>query len=383
MVAAAPSQVGEDVHMAPSVQKQSEVQKPQPPNLPTLEELRKAIPPECFEKDWRKSMFFLVWDYAVIAGLYYALPYIEQYGGWPGLLVWYYVVGMFGFSLFVVGHDCGHGTFSEYTWLNDIIGHVAHAPILAPYWPWQKSHRQHHQYTSHLEKDKGHPWYTQEEYVQEPWVIQQFFKFPLSAFVRWNFVYLTLGLPDGSHYWPYSKLFKTTEDRVKCAVSTSLCIASAYVAFVICDYSFSTYVKYYLAPVLFQGLWLVMVTYLQHQDEEIEVYEDAEWSFVRGQTQTIDRTYGMFIDTLMHHITDGHVAHHLFFTKIPHYHLIEATEGIKKVFKKYPGLYKKQNNFLTLLEFLRLNVRLDYLLGRGTGVLRYHVSKFYNKNKTE
>ncbi|CAD5219030.1 unnamed protein product [Bursaphelenchus okinawaensis] len=378
MVAAAPTQVVEEV----AVPRTLAEPKSKRPNLPTLEELKNAIPPECFEKDWKKSMAFFVWDVAVLATLYSIVPYVEHYGGWTGLLVWYYIMGMFGFSLFVVGHDCGHGTFSEYTWLNDIVGHFAHAPILAPYWPWQKSHRQHHQYTSHIDKDMGHPWYTEEEYMEKHWVFKHFAKFPLSGLIRWTIIYLAVGIPDGSHYWPYSRLFKTTQDRIKCAVSTSACIACASFAFYLCDYSIYSFLKYYFVPVMFFGLWIVMVTYLQHQDEEIEVYEQDEWSFVRGQTQTVDRTYGLYIDTLMHHITDGHVAHHLFFTKIPHYHLMEATEGIKKVLQKYPGLYKHQSNFLTLLEFLRLNVRLDYLLGRGTGILRYRVSKFY-QNKTK
>jgi hypothetical protein len=48
-----------------------------------------------------------------------------------------------------------------------------------------------------------------------------------------------------------------------------------------------------------------MITYLQHQDEEIEVYEDSKWNFVQGQSQTIDRYYGFGMDIALHHISDG------------------------------------------------------------------------------
>ena len=60
--------------------------------------------------------------------------------------------------IFVVGHDCGHGNFSESETLNDIIGHITHGSIMVPYYPWQLSHRRHHMYHNHIDKDYSHPW---------------------------------------------------------------------------------------------------------------------------------------------------------------------------------------------------------------------------------
>uniref|UniRef100_A0A1I8BGB9 FA_desaturase domain-containing protein n=1 Tax=Meloidogyne hapla TaxID=6305 RepID=A0A1I8BGB9_MELHA len=116
---------------------------------------------------------------------------------------------------------------------------------------------------------------------------------------------------------------------------------------------------------------MVIITYLRHQDEEIEVYEEGTWAFMKGQLQTVDRSFGFGIDKALHHITDGHVAHHFFFTRIPHYNLPKATEAVKKVLQKYPGAYKHKSAYDFLIEFLWLNIKLDCLVGKGSGLLKY------------
>lgn len=338
-------------------------------SLPSVDEFRKAIPAECFEKSLIRSIFYLILDFVIIAGLYMVVGIVENYFGIIGLLLWYWVLGMFLFALFTVGHDCGHGTFSSYTWVNDLFGHVAHAPTMVPYWPWQKSHRLHHQYTSHIEKDMSHPWISEELYNSFNWLTKHYVKFPLTGFISWIPLYTIIGIPDGSHYWPWSRLFENNSDRIKCAVSVSACLFCAFIAFYYSNYNLWIFFKYYYVPVMFQGFWLVLITYLQHHDDETEVYEEGTWAFVRGQLQTVDRSFGFGIDKLLHHITDGHVAHHLFFTRIPHYHLPKATEAVKRVLDKYPGTYKYKSSYDFLIEFLWLSIKLDYLVGKGR--LRY------------
>ena len=51
--------------------------------------------------------------------------------------------------------------------------------------------------------------------------------------------------------------------------------------------------------------------------------------------ETIDRKFGFGLDTLQHHITDGHIVHHLFFRKIPHYNLPIATKVSGLSYQRY------------------------------------------------
>jgi len=165
-------------------------------------------------------------------------------------------------------------------------------------------------------------------------------------------------------------LFETSTERLQCAVSTLAVAAAAYGMWLATGENLLEYFNLYLAPLAVFNVWITMVTYLQHHDEDTIVYDEGEWNYVKGAVETIDRKYGFGIDDIHHNITDGHVAHHLFFTGIPHYNLLKATEAVKKVLEP-TGMYKcrKTNNFFA--KVTELNYKLKWLEGDGK-ILRYH-----------
>jgi len=320
--------------------------------------IRKALPDEVFEKSLGKSLLYMAFDYAMCGAAFYLIWTLCHSVHWSTLPSWqkgiasfvyWNISGFFMSCLFVVGHDCGHGTFSNNETLNDIIGHAVHGSILVPYWPWQLSHRRHHMYHNHLHKDYSHPWYTQEKlnwpdehlarYVETNTWIR--FMFPIVGWPTYLF-----GKPDGCHFIPFKahRLWRESVpvESIKCVVSALVVVA--YITAISWCFSFNMadVAYYYIIPLLVFGWWLTTVTYLQHHGPETLVYDDSNWNFVRAAFETIDRTFGFGIDTLHHHITDGHVVHHLFFTKIPHYNLKKATIALKK--------YMSENGIIDLYQ---------------------------------
>jgi omega-3 fatty acid desaturase (delta-15 desaturase) len=247
---------------------------------------------------------------------------------------------------FVIGHDCGHGSFSTDKALNAVVGHVTHAPLLVPFWPWAYSHKQHHRFHNHETKDMSHPWMTAERYQATNPIVR------FLALDHWWGAFL--GFPgyllleqksastDGSHFYPGSRLFDRApkDERLKCAVSTVSCVSFLAATCAVTD-SFTNWSMQYLAPYLCFSWWLFAVTYLQHHDEDTETYAEGEWEYVLGGLQTIDREFGLGIDRATHHITDCHVAHHMF-SDMPHYRLETATEAVRGVLEPR-GLYKRRD----------------------------------------
>jgi fatty acid desaturase len=98
--------------------------------VPTLAEIKSALPKHCFKPSTSLSLYYvardllsvLVLGYAMHAVLTSSLPIAVT----SLLAVAYALVqGTIFWGIFVLGHDCGHGSFSNSSTLNFIVGSYA------------------------------------------------------------------------------------------------------------------------------------------------------------------------------------------------------------------------------------------------------------------
>ncbi|KAG6760091.1 hypothetical protein POTOM_036592 [Populus tomentosa] len=347
-----------------------------------LADIRAAIPKHCWVKNPWRSMSYVVRDVAVVCGLAVAAAYFNNWVVWP--LYWFAQGTMF-WALFVLGHDCGHGSFSNNPKLNSVVGHLLHSSILVPYHGWRISHRTHHQNHGHVENDES--WQPLSEKIYKSLdnvtrTLRFTLPFPMLAYP----VYLWSRSPGkkGSHFHPDSDLFAPNERK---DVITSTACWTAMAALVAC-LSFVMgpvqMLKLYGIPYWIFVMWLDLVTYLHHHghDEKLPWYRGKEWSYLRGGLTTLDRDYGWINN--IHHDIGTHVIHHLF-PQIPHYHLIEATEAAKPVLGKYYREPKKSGPLpFYLLGTLIRSMKQDHYVSDTGDVLYYQTDpKLYGPEKTE
>ncbi|MFV8750796.1 fatty acid desaturase [Nannocystaceae bacterium ST9] len=72
---------------------------------------------------------------------------------WFGLLL-APPVGLLMLRLFVIQHDCGHGSLFAARWANDLLGGLLGVITLAPYAYWRRNHAHHHAHHGNLDRDQ-------------------------------------------------------------------------------------------------------------------------------------------------------------------------------------------------------------------------------------
>jgi hypothetical protein len=117
----------------------------------TLKEIRQAIPSRCFSQSGLRSSSYLAADLLGIAALASVHLFFCPPGALGALASSAYAIaqGTLFWSLFVVGHDCGHGSFARSKRVNNWVGHLTHSLILVPFHPWRISHAKVRPYSSH------------------------------------------------------------------------------------------------------------------------------------------------------------------------------------------------------------------------------------------
>jgi len=233
--------------------------------------------PSLAKSSWQLCTTFLLF----IAILYASYLSLSGPLGWTLLLSM--LAGGFVLRIFIIQHDCGHGSFFESRRLNDLVGFLCSAVTLIPYLYWRKQHALHHASNGALDH-RGHgdmDTITVREYLAlSKW---QRFKY---RFYRNPFVFLLLG-----PIFFILVVNRCVLDRKKTTAKErrNVYITNAFVAimFSLAFYAlgFEPVLKIALPMFFFAaagGIWLF---YIQHQFEHTYWKWDDEWSYVAAAMQ--------------------------------------------------------------------------------------------------
>lgn len=206
--------------------------------FPDINTIRAAIPKHCFEPSVAISMGYLVRDAAMIGALgWAAITYIPTIpDSTIRAIAWVaygFVQGLICTGLWILGHEAGHGAFSQHALLNHVVGFFSHSTLLVPYYSWKFSHHRHHMFTGHMEKDMAFVPRTKPDYVTrtlaafellEDTPIYQLTSLLLHQLFAWQ-IYLVFNISAGrgslqkpastilgkSHFAPNSAVFRRSE----------------------------------------------------------------------------------------------------------------------------------------------------------------------------
>ena len=197
-------------------------------------------------------------------------------GYWFGLLLTIPAGGLL-LRLFVIQHDCGHGSLFRSRKTNDWVGRALSVLTLTPYDSWRKAHAKHHATSGNLEK-RGVgdiDTLTLDEYRAKSRLqrlVYRIYRNPLllfgvgpafTFFVRHRF-------PLGSRAGGWRVWLPT--------MSTNAAILAA-AALIIWNLGFALFIAVHLPIALIAatgGIWLF---YVQHQFEHTNWDRDADWNF--------------------------------------------------------------------------------------------------------
>ena len=145
------------------------------------------------QPDQKRSLWQLGSTFTLLILGWVAMYWTLAAGYWWATLILAIPTAGFLIRLFIIQHDCGHGSFFKSRQANDRVGAVLGILTMTPYLHWRKRHAIHHANSSNLdERFIGDvPTLTVDEYLEkDTWDRFQYriFRFPPTLFILVPFV---------------------------------------------------------------------------------------------------------------------------------------------------------------------------------------------------
>ena len=272
--------------------------------------------------------------------------------------------GGFLVRIFIISHDCGHGSFFASPRLNTFWGVITGTMALTPYNAWRREHAQHHATAGNLDKrGAGDIWtLTVKEYLALPFwgrMKYRLYRNPLIMFGIGPIFLFSIG----HRYGPG----RTPAQRASIRETNLLLILAGLIAWMTIGLKAFFLIQIpILAIASSVGVWLF---YVQHQFEDVYWERDKNWDFralaLEGSSYyRLPKILQWFSGNIgFHHV------HHLS-ARIPNY-LMEKCHKENELFSAVPEitLWKSLNSLKYRLwdEESRQLVGFDHLRILHTG----------------
>jgi omega-6 fatty acid desaturase (delta-12 desaturase) len=290
-------------------------------------DLLAAIPADCFEPRVGRGLL-AIGTSAVFAGLAYAALALNPY--WWLLPPLWLAAGTTVWGFYVIGHECGHGSFSRSRRLNYFVGHLMLTPLLYPFHSWRLLHNHHHANTNNIENDMDWRPLPAALFRHLPWRPRNIYRLNRTTFWWAGSLYHLATRGFSVNSFPPGR----SRSQVRFSILMVVLFAAAFFPALVYWTGFWGLVKYWLIPWLLVYAWFSTITLTHHTHPDIPYLNKARWSPVMASlTMTVYCRYPRWAEFLGHDIT-VHIPHHVAPT-IPFYNLRRAHAALRE---RWPAL---------------------------------------------
>lgn len=248
---------------------------------------------------------------------------------WPYYLTLLFctLAGLFMVRIFIIFHDCGHGSYFKSKKANDIVGFVTGLLTSTPYFHWRWEHSLHHASCGDLERrGVGDIWtLTVEEYLAAPPLKRLLYR------IMRNPIVLFLIAPTGLFliYQRFSNRNASRRERMSVwAMNAAMATLFGLLIWIL---GWKGFLVIQLTVTMVAGALGVWMFYVQHQFEDVYWDHHEEWDYTAAALlgssfYKLPKILQWFTGNIgFHHI------HHLS-PRIPNYQLEKCHES-HEVFK--------------------------------------------------